>query len=175
MSKVASMDQAEVAAEIVLAVAAIVTVVFVGIQTRNLAKQVHTSNDALAVGAAQARIANNVSAVQAMEALSSSLQRVNLLFVEKPELRPYFYDKGEIPRDTELRNQVSALAEVMADYLETSLYTEDYLPDFYKENGKDLRNWIRFLREKSPVLIDVIETYPSWWPRLRLTLYPPKS
>lgn len=150
------MNEVEAVATVVLSAVAIITAGLAMFQTRHLAKQ--------------ARIAGHVSAIQAMRELATSLQRVNLLFVERPEMRPYFYEQKAIPRNKTLRHQVSALAEVVADYLETSLYTEEHLPAFAKENSEDLRNWIRFLRQKSPVLIDVVVTSPNSWRRLKCAL-----
>jgi hypothetical protein len=141
------MDTTKFIIQMILGGTAILTVGFLAFETRKVAQ---------------------AAAVRAMRELASSLAAVNSIFVEKPELRPYFYSDAPLPDNSQTRDQVEAMVELVSDYLETSLYTEEHLPTFRRENRKDLRTWIEFLDGHSPAFREGVMNNPGeWWPRLR--------
>lgn len=77
-----------------------------------------------------------------------SLSVLNM-FVEHPELRPYFYDNKPVPDLESEKNQVLAAAEVVADHLENIVLSRKSLGE------ETYAVWVKYMAgiyRKSPVL-----------------------
>ncbi len=87
------------------------------------------------------------------------------MFLERPYLRPYFYDNKPLanssdPHHPDLPNQVNTMCELIAGVLERALVQEERLPgSAWKEC------WEAFIIErlKSPVLQDYIEEHHHFY------------
>src|SRR5690349_8199874 len=69
----------------------------------------------------QTKMSNALGVIQAHH---SSMERHHALLstiVDKPELRPYFYDRKPCPPDDPLRETLLTMAEMMADAAEYGL------------------------------------------------------
>lgn len=76
---------------------------------------------------------------------------INILtvFVEHPEMRPYFYDNCAAPRAEPLRSRVLATAELLADHMESVVLSRDAV------EAKTAPVWVRYMQgiyRRSPVL-----------------------
>lgn len=76
---------------------------------------------------------------------------MNLLtvFVEHPEVRPYFYDNRPAPTEEPLRSRVLATAELVADHLESVVLSQDAV------EARTRAVWVRYMQglyRRSPVL-----------------------
>ncbi len=85
----------------------IASVALLAWQTRAVARQTEISN-----AIASASVINNTT---------SSLRQILLLFVEYPELRPYFYESKLPPSRGLKRIRILTVAEMLADILEEGL------------------------------------------------------
>ncbi|GAB6194817.1 hypothetical protein PAGU2595_001160 [Lysobacter xanthus] len=71
------------------------------------------------------------------------------VFVEHPEIRPYFYDGRPAPTEEPLRSRVLATAELVADHMESVVLSQDAV-----EAGTRAV-WVRYMQgiyRRSPVL-----------------------
>ena len=71
------------------------------------------------------------------------------VFVENPELRPYFYDGRPAPTEEPLRSRVLAVAELVADHLESVVLSQDVV------EARTNAVWVRYMQglyRRSPVL-----------------------
>jgi hypothetical protein len=143
-------------ATIISAAAVVVSLVFVGWQSRELAKQTRTSNA--------------IAATTAVTSTFDQLHRVLNHLIDDPGLWPYFYAGEQIPLREAKRRRVLVVAEKMADVLDAGLLATTLLPT--TETYDDWVAYSRFLAEHSPVMVYVINLYePPWWPRL-LSIFP---
>jgi hypothetical protein len=71
------------------------------------------------------------------------------VFVEHPEIRPYFYDSQPAPTEEPLRSRVLATAELVADHMESVVLSQDAV------EVKTRAVWARYMQglyRRSPVL-----------------------
>ena len=71
------------------------------------------------------------------------------VFVEHPEIRPYFYDNRPAPAEEPLRSRVLATAELVADHMESVVLSRDAV----EVNTRSV--WVRYMQglyRRSPVL-----------------------
>lgn len=88
--------------------------VYYGQQTKALRTQVALQTEQAARSLTSSRAGLDLRLME----LVMSLDR---LFIEEPELRPYFYDGLPVPDDNPVRNRVLATGELIADLAETVL------------------------------------------------------
>jgi hypothetical protein len=101
------------------------------------------------------------------------------LFLDHPELRPYFYDRWPLPDeildppapapwppspDDVARSQLLAAAEYYLDLLESIWDNVAPLPDDDRESW---REWIHDMFESGPILVAYFERYHWWYPTLK--------
>ena len=71
------------------------------------------------------------------------------VFVEHPEIRPYFYDNRPAPTEEPLRSRVLATAELVADHMESVVLSQDAV----EVSTRSV--WVRYMQgiyRRSPVL-----------------------
>jgi hypothetical protein len=90
------------------------------------------------------------------------------IFVERPELWPYFYHGRDFEPDTlpETAAQLEAIALLKLDYFELieMIYRTDLMD---QENVAGTRAYILHSIENSPVLRRVYERHRDWYPKLQ--------
>ncbi|TDB73852.1 hypothetical protein [Micromonospora sp. KC723] len=124
---------------------------FSAVQTREVAKQ--------------SRINNGIGSAAALMEINSLSRSWHDRLLENPALRSYFYEgKPSAPHDAD-RPAVLTLAELLADVLECELQVAALLPDF--QFAHSWYQWPAHMLEQSPVLVEVVEQRPEWWPALR--------
>jgi hypothetical protein len=67
-------------------------------------------------------VASELAGARAMQQGYDIWDRVMAYFVEYPELREYFYEGLELPEDSRTRARVLAVAELMADALQSNYW-----------------------------------------------------
>src|SRR5689334_22603189 len=67
------------------------------------------------------------------QGFASQLQEIALLFVERPELRKYFYDNCKPPRGKENATRVRALAVVFLDFMDAVAVQVEAVPEQDRE------------------------------------------
>ncbi len=126
------------------------SVLLLALQNREVAKQTKISN---AVGGA--------SVIQ--EAINGG-RELNMVFLERPELRAYFYDRKAPPPAGSDRDRVLIVAEMLADVLDVGLLTTRLVPS--TESNDDWTTYTAFIAAHSPALVDLVRQHPEWWPQV---------
>lgn len=100
----------------------------------------------------QVREAANTVRAQVFDATAGRILELSRLFVEHPELRPYFND-GLDSKDAEepLRSQVLAVAEMHLDFFDTELLRARTFPAALR-GLPSFKPWIRGLFRSSPAM-----------------------
>jgi hypothetical protein len=115
--------------------------------------------------ARQTEISNAIARASAISNSSSSFRQVILLFVEYPELRPYFYDSKHLPARGYKRDRIISAAEILGDILEDGLVVNRLVP-----NIRFYESWpayCSYMLVTSPALNEIMRQHPGWWPTLR--------
>jgi hypothetical protein len=127
----------------------VVSLLLLAWQTRQLAFQTGVNN----------AIAGLSASYNGIERLHDAWQAV----LDDPALRPYFYEgKPCTPQDPN-RAKALIVAEMVADTVEYGLMMATLLPQTGKYGG--WHSYVPFAC-KQPVLKEVIESHPEWWPTL---------
>lgn len=129
----------------------IASVALLAWQTRAVARQTEISN-----AIASASVINNTT---------SSLRQILSLFVECPELRPYFYESKLPPSRGLKRIRILTVAEMLADILEEGLSVDRLV-----RTVRIYEEWPLYCADMlatSPALNEVMLQHPSWWRTLK--------
>ena len=148
------MEVAALIVGIVSAATLVATLLLVARQTRSLAMQTE--------------LAKQASDAQRHRRRDTGLQSVYSIFIEHPDLQPYFYDGARLSGsdasgDRELAVRVVTVAEAMANTLERMLHATRSL------GAPDHTAWedsVDYYLLMSPALREMIVSHPSWWPTL---------
>lgn len=132
----------------------IASLVLLAWQTREVAKQT--------------RISNAIAGAAGLGESTNHLREVLVLFVDRPELRSFFYDGKPCPRRGPQRIRVITIADMLADVLEVGLVTTRLIPS--TESYEDWLRYSRYMLAHSPVLVDFVREHPDWFPQLALLL-----
>ncbi|WP_328477914.1 hypothetical protein OHA21_25730 [Actinoplanes sp. NBC_00393] len=110
----------------------------------------------------QTRLKVSSAVVQADHGPASMLQNVLILFVQHPELRPYFFDSKPVPENEPERSRVKATADLFADAIYAGLHTGLLLP------GDGVHQaWCTYATDvlrTSPALRALWAEHSNWWP-----------
>jgi hypothetical protein len=114
--------------------------------------------------ASQTKISNALAGTTALAESAAALREIITLFIDRPDLRPYFYDGKALPRREAQRNRVLSVAEIFADTLEDGLVVTRLVPAAESQD-----DWIGYCRDmlgSSPALAKSVRSHPHWWPQL---------
>jgi hypothetical protein len=115
--------------------------------------------------AQQTRINNAIASTSVLSNTTSSLRELLSLFVEHPELRPYFYESRKVPVRGHNRVRILTVAEMFADVLEEGLSANSIMPT--KRVDEEWPLYCTYLLSVSPALNEVLRQYPDWWRSIR--------
>jgi hypothetical protein len=115
--------------------------------------------------AQQTRISNSIASASVISNSTSGLREVLALFIEHPELRPYFYEFKSPPSQGNKRARIITAAEILADILEEGLSVNRLV-----QTVRFSEEWPLFCADmltSSPALNEVIQQNPNSWRLLR--------
>jgi hypothetical protein len=135
----------------VTAFAACFSLIFVGIQARELTRQTKHSNA--------------INTASTIHDVLDRLHQANLMIFDRPELIPYFYHNVSCPRRGKNRVRAQMVLEVLADSLDYGLAIASVMPEAIEYIDYD--DYVSFLLQHSPLLRETLENHPDWWKRLR--------
>lgn len=127
-----------------------VSLLFSALQTREVARQ--------------SRINNRIGSANAILEINNVGQSWHDRVLDDPSLRPYFFDGKPCTPDDPARHRVLTLAERLGDLLECNLQMAPLLPAFTFAHTWHL--WPAYMLRQSPVLVEVVDGHPGWWPAL---------
>ncbi len=100
----------------------------------------------------------------ATEIISSFTLEVNKVFVDHPELRPYFHSGQDISDDHPEHNRALAVAELLLDYCDTIIEQKGRLPEIWPtEEATYAHRYTVDMFKQSPILCRFVETHSSWY------------
>lgn len=112
----------------------------------------------------QSRAANRRAAFEAAQAATHDIDAVLAVLVERPELRPYFFDNVATADEAERRARVLTLGIWMLDALAGGVHAEE----FDNENSSHpMKTYAEEMLKASPVMRDLLDEHPHWWGRLQ--------
>jgi hypothetical protein len=116
-------------------------------------------------------VANELAGARAMAQSYEIADRVIAYFVEYPELREYFYEGVELPEEPTARARVLAIAELMADALQSGYWLfqgKDVALLGAEDPALDIRpNWddyTEFILTMSPAVRSHVRELPLQYP-----------
>jgi hypothetical protein len=115
--------------------------------------------------AQQTKISNSIAGASVISNSTSGLREVLSVFVEHPELRPYFYGSRRLPSRGHRRERVVTVAEILADILEEGLSVNRLV-----QTARFSEEWPLYCADmltSSPALNEVIHQKPNSWQLLR--------
>ncbi|WP_149552993.1 hypothetical protein [Streptomyces marokkonensis] len=123
--------------------------------------------------AEQTGISNAVASVTANDMALRALREVHLLMLERPGSRAYFYAGKPLPErpgERDERDEITTIAELLADVLSSGLVVHEKVPD--STSAEPWTEYSRHILAQSPVVRDLVRDHPGWWPPL-VPLLPP--
>lgn len=115
--------------------------------------------------AIQARATSAAAGATALRASLTHLQSVLQLWVDRPELYPYFSEPLPAPTTDPGRTRVRLAAEMWADCVAASLdATMDV--ETFRRHREDWLSYATTMLSNSLVLHRLVTDNPDWWPEL---------
>lgn len=113
----------------------------------------------------QVRQSRRDSEVQLVTGMTAMMLEVDRALIEYPEMRRYIGgDKKPPKKRKEERERARAVCTALANALDHVVFHLGYM------NAETERAWRIYIAEtyaKSPVLRDLLEEHPDWWPGLQ--------
>jgi hypothetical protein len=86
---------------------------------------------------------------------------LDYIFINNPELRPYFYDGLDISEGEELYNKVSSTAEFLIDYFDAYLIQATTFPQTWANRPWD--NYMLYVFRNSPIICRFLLMHRDWY------------
>ncbi|OHV40794.1 hypothetical protein BBK14_32440 [Parafrankia soli] len=118
--------------------------------------------------AKQTKIGNSIGGASVIQEAMNSDRELHSVFLERPELRAYFYDSKAQPSEGSDRDRVLTLAEMFADVLEVGLLTTRLVPS--TDSNDDWTSYTRHICDHSPALVEFVRQHPEWYPNVTRVL-----
>jgi hypothetical protein len=122
------------------------------------------------------QVSNTLSSTASQSIMSQQLQ-LDQIFIDKPELRPYFYAVNDqvtplpsnltTPEDQLMYSSIMALADLKLDYFYTVYDQSRYISDFKNAESEESLEWQRYLVDsfnQSPAMCQRIIEVRGWYP-----------
>ena len=158
-----ALEAATLIAGLVGAAALVGSLLFLARQTREAAHQ--------------SLVANELAGVRAKAQGFEVIDRVIAYFIEHAELREYLYEGAELPEDSTNRTRVLAIAELMADALQSVYWHYEVTSvkalrfvDPTLDIRSDLDDYAEFILTMSPAVRSLVRPRPLQWPHLAMKL-----
>lgn len=97
-----------------------------------------------------------------VQQLYCRMYEIHRLFIEKPYLRPYFYENWDVPdRASWLAVEVDATSEMLADFFQQVFLELDLLP---RSAASGWRIYMKDTLDHSQVLQRYVNAHRDWYP-----------
>ncbi len=112
-----------------------------------IARQLHNARQTLQFAAA--------------EHLYSRMHDIHKLFLDRPELRPYFYERVRPGRWSGHKRKAEVMAELLADFFQQVFLELNTLP---LQTRAGWREYMSHVLRHSPTLLNFVESHRAWYP-----------
>jgi len=124
-----------------------VSVILVGIQVREMTRQ--------------SRHGVQATLASVYQAMNNEMMQINRLFVDRPSLRPYFYEDRELAEESpEERDRIDATAELFVNFIDNVLTQMPLLPGHL---AQPWRTYFASVTTTSPVLREFWKRHREWY------------
>ena len=102
----------------------------------------------------------------AYQSITSELLELHKLYLEHPELRPYFRDGRDIRPDDPNYEQALVLAEFQLDFFDSFWVQSEQMPNILGREGPDWLSWVTYMRDSfalSPIMCRHLDSIKAWY------------
>jgi hypothetical protein len=100
-------------------------------------------------------------------AVNSKQLELDSIFIQNPDLRPYFFEKKKIDKNDKNYNKAVSVADYTIDYFDLLYSQVDYfLPPRIDQNQKALNSWKTYIKQSfklSPILCQRLNEVKDWY------------
>lgn len=114
----------------------------------------------------QSRITNRAVEAQTWQAITQQGYDISRIFVEHPNLRPYFYDGITIDRNATDFHAVMAICEMYLDFIDSMQDEHVFALPGMTENGENRALWNKYFKDifaSSPAIRAYAEEKKLWY------------
>jgi hypothetical protein len=97
------------------------------------------------------------------QSIANNTLELDKIFIDKPELRPYFYYGRDINQNEKDYDLVMAVAEFLIDFFDSTLTQLEIMP---KDKQLDMPAWKKYFSDSfanSPALCKRLQRNPNWY------------
>lgn len=126
----------------------------------------------------QAKLARDSVSTQAWQGLTNLSNDISKIFVDKPQLRPYFYEGKKLNQGDPNYNSVMAVAEMYLDFYESLQDDYVYALRGMEKGGEYRQKWDVYFKSMfatSPALCALAKDHQSWYSTNFNEFYPSKT
>ena len=132
-------------------------------------QQISINTEQLRVNSAQSARVQKTMCANAQIAIINVVTNLDRAFVEKPKLRPYFYEGVAIDVKDDNYAEASATAEMALDVFDlVAGQSRDYTECWDSPVAWD--EWIVDMFSTSPILRDTLDQHPNWYTDLLINM-----
>lgn len=93
------------------------------------------------------------------------LFKIGEIFIKEPELRKYFYEGIQIPKNMDIKDakKLEAIAIYFLDYFDYLFLMMDSSIKTLEESDRNFKQWMKDMFKKSPILRDTYKSQQNWW------------
>jgi hypothetical protein len=115
----------------------------------------------------QLRAARRQLTITTFEHLYSGMQDIHKVFIEKPYLRPFFYEGKPLKEGANNPEEIYVVAEMLADFFQQVCLELDLMPP---KTAQGWRAYISDIIGRSPTLRVHLKSNAAWYPSQLLIL-----
>jgi hypothetical protein len=108
----------------------------------------------------QARSMTRSTRASVYQTVAQQMMSIDQLFVERPELRPYFYGNKPPPTEEIERERVAAFAELFVDFMDNLVGQTPHIPEHL---GESWRAYFRAVASTSPAIREFWRAHRDWY------------
>lgn len=138
---------------------ALFTIIFVLKQTKEMSKQ------------------NQIEAKSALisiyKEISCIMLEIDRMFIERPDLRKYFYDGADIQKDNKKYNEILSVAEYILDFMDMLVVMKNAAPE-YPDTNLPWEDWNVFFSEiysNSPIIRKLLDLHHDWYSKTLVSFF----
>jgi hypothetical protein len=136
------------------------TLIVIGLRVNS--QQVAINADQLRLNTAQSLRTEKSMCSNVQIAVLNHVVNLDRLFMDKPYLRPYFYDGREVSETEEKFDELSATSEMVLDIFDLVADQSRKNPECW-DRPKLWDEWIIDTFSTSPILRDTLSKYSTWY------------
>lgn len=124
--------------------------------------QISINSEQLRINTAQSdKVAKSIRA-NVENAIVTHITTLDRVFMDRPDLLPYFLEGKSIDKNDQKYLEVSAAAFLILDICDLIATQNSRYPEF-RDTPEIWDSWIKDIFSTSPILRDTFDEYPSWY------------